>query len=291
MTEKEWVESSDPAKMMEHLTHERVRAAGQFGATVPRKKSLISDRKLRLFLCGCCRLIWETFTEDLCRRAVEVAERFIEGQATENELVVALESVSGEVFCSPGGVKAHWVAPVPGRYTTLKQCLDQITAAPKEEAAQQASLLREIIGNPFRPVVLPGVTSTHKVKVIASPATSSRDQITAFSITCPWLTSDVKAITQKAYDVRNPDGTLDGVTLMVLAHALEESGCSNVELLCHCRGNCVRCQGVGTYRDVEPDLDTDDEVTHTCESCRGAGRAKAMHVRGCWALDLLLNKE
>lgn len=30
---------------------------------------------------------------------------------------------------------------------------------------------------------------------------------------------------------------------------------------------CPKCQGKGTYLDVEPDCDTDDVVTHTCREC------------------------
>jgi hypothetical protein len=51
-----------------------------------------------------------------------------------------------------------------------------------------------------------------------------------------------------------PQGELDPVRLAVLADALEEPGCSDAELMAHLR--------------------------------RRGG-----HVRGCWALDLVLGKE
>ncbi len=61
-------------------------------------------------------------------------------------------------------------------------------------------------------------------------------------------------LAQTAYDDRrSPEGTVDGARLAVLADALEEAGCINPDLLGHLR------------------------------------RSEA-HVRGCWALDLLLGR-
>ena len=51
-----------------------------------------------------------------------------------------------------------------------------------------------------------------------------------------------------------PAGTLDPQRLAILADALEEAGCDNEEILCY-----LRQQGVS-------------------------------HYRGCWVIDLLLNK-
>jgi hypothetical protein len=69
------------------------------------------------------------------------------------------------------------------------------------------------------------------------------------------LTPQVVALAQAAYDQREiPSGTLDPVRLAVLADALEEVGCTNSDVLGHLRG-------------------------------------QGPHVRGCWAVDLLLGKE
>ena len=74
---------------------------------------------------------------------------------------------------------------------------------------EQAALLRDIFGNPFRPVSL-------------APA---------------WRTPDVLQLAQAAYDNRLlPSGLLDDTRLAVLADALEEAGCVNADMLAHCRG-------------------------------------------------------
>ena len=61
-------------------------------------------------------------------------------------------------------------------------------------------------------------------------------------------------LAQAAYDERElPSGTLDATRLAVLADALEEAGCPDRTILDHLRG-------------------------------------PGPHVRGCWAVDLLLGK-
>jgi hypothetical protein len=66
----------------------------------------------------------------------------------------------------------------------------------------QAALLRDIFGNPFRPV----------------------------AVELSWLTPHVVGVARAVYD-----GRLFG-DLPVLADALEEAGCKDGELLEHCRG-------------------------------------------------------
>jgi hypothetical protein len=73
-----------------------------------------------------------------------------------------------------------------------------------------------------------------------------------------WLTWNggaVKELAEAAYAERAlPAGTLEGHRLAVLAGALEEAGCASEELLLHCR------------------------------------KQGSVHVRGCWAIDLILGK-
>jgi hypothetical protein len=56
--EDEWLAATDPAPMLGSL---RVRT---------------SERRLRLFACGCCRALWTRLTVNRSRRAVEWGERY-----------------------------------------------------------------------------------------------------------------------------------------------------------------------------------------------------------------------
>lgn len=67
MTSRKWRRCKDPIKMVAAL------------------KSVASDRKGRLYLCGGCRTIWHLLYDFRSQRAVEVAEQFADGIATEEE--------------------------------------------------------------------------------------------------------------------------------------------------------------------------------------------------------------
>src|SRR5262245_28538518 len=79
MTEAEWLDCANPRPMLE--------AAG----------GRLNQRQFRLFATACCRRIWGLMSDDLCRRAVEVAERFADGRADEQERAEAAQQVS--VLC------------------------------------------------------------------------------------------------------------------------------------------------------------------------------------------------
>ena len=59
----------------------------------------VGERALRLFACACCRRVWNQLAPD-CRRAVEAAERFADGEIGPEELAAlrsalpALEKLS-----------------------------------------------------------------------------------------------------------------------------------------------------------------------------------------------------
>ncbi len=81
---------------------------------------------------------------------------------------------------------------------------------------EQAALLRDIIGNPWRP--LPSAAS--------------------------FVTPDALALARRAYEDRLlPSGNLKPEHLTALASALQEAGCTDAELLGHLLGNGVHDRG------------------------------------------------
>jgi hypothetical protein len=73
VTESEWLACTEPERMLAFLS----------------ACSKASDRKLRLFTCACCRRIWRKLRDPRGREAVEVSERYADGQATRKELTRA----------------------------------------------------------------------------------------------------------------------------------------------------------------------------------------------------------
>lgn len=73
MNEEEWLVCGDPTQMIVELKY----IEG------------VSERKLRLFACACCRLIWHNLVDARSRAAVEIAEQYADGLVTDDEVTAA----------------------------------------------------------------------------------------------------------------------------------------------------------------------------------------------------------
>lgn len=264
MTEQEWLASEDPRAMLEY-----VRSLG----THPRSGSLdaASDRKLRLFACGCCRQVWENLTD---------------GSPKGNKGGTRIALSYLECWVEAG----DWTAPIfhqdiadDGAGACVRAASDANAARAAENAAyyarqfstkeQQAHLLRDIVGNPLRPVeVASYVGHWHSGLYAAGGSLFMRDWLT------PTVTSMAKAIYQ--------DRTFDDMP--ILGDALEEAGCDNEDILRHCRG----------YEWCIDDCHDEAGGSYWCSLCGGTEGGtenwmplRGPHVRGCWVIDLLLGKE
>jgi hypothetical protein len=206
MTEAKWLTCIDPQPMLDFL------------------QGSASDRKLRLFAVACCRRIWPLLTEDRCRTAVEVAERYADHQADRRELTAARRAVVrvmngltqaiGPKFLRSAAVQ-QVVAERIDRHNRVGEMAAMIAQSVggqrkmQDEAAAQCAILRDMVGNPFRPVPV-------------SPN---------------WLTTNVIALGQGIYDERAFD------RMPILADALEEAGCTDASILEHCRSGREHVRG------------------------------------------------
>jgi hypothetical protein len=199
MTEEQWLDWTRPLEMLGHL------------------RGQATDRKLRLFVCACCRRIWPLLTDGRSQRAVEVAERHADGEASDQELEAAwrdAEKFFGST-CSygtstgdqPARAASSAADPTPSLLPHMHHLSFRYLS---EEWPAQATLLRDIFGNPFRPVTL-------------DPT---------------WRTSTVVALASQMYDSRDFGAT------PILADALQDAGCDSADVLDHCRApNGVHVRG------------------------------------------------
>jgi hypothetical protein len=77
MTEAEWLASKAPQPMLDL------------------RRGQTSERKLRLFTVACCRGVWSMLRNPKKESAVETAERYADGLASDSELKVAAERAWG----------------------------------------------------------------------------------------------------------------------------------------------------------------------------------------------------
>ena len=241
VTDAEWLASDDPRAMLDFLTARPQQAA----ATNVRR---ISNRKLRLFACAVARLQGPREDAELLRAADDAEEYAETGRRVTGRRV----SDRLDMNCADAASAARYAAgEIWGTASTTRQVAQ----------AEKASLLRDIAGNPFRPVALPkgqpcprcnGTGTLWRSRTRGSDCPQCKGE--GYQ-RCPWLTPDVLALAQAAYLERDPaTGHLDPARLAVLADALEEAGCADEAVLSHLR-------------------------------------SPGPHVRGCWALDLVLSKE
>lgn len=247
MTPAEWLSSSEPEAMLREL------GVGLMFQGKPLLREGVTDRKLRLFACACCLMRGS--------RVEEVNKYEADGFHYEELIYTDLEWARA------------WVARELGRL-----------GHPKPPTfAQRANLLREIVGNPWKPVTIPHSSRTrHEDGTITYEG-------------CGWLTSTVLRLATAIYEGR------DWSAMPVLADALEESGCHEEAILRHLRGEeergftetCQSCGGDGiaasssTY-EGRPCRRCDGKGTRTFVDWRSL---RSPHVRGCWAIDLILGRE
>src|SRR5262245_25246008 len=139
MTEEEWRKCADPDQLLAAL-YDPVR---------------VSYRKLRLFACACCRILPGFMSSEPDRQSLEFAEREADG------LVPPGAEYPAEVFDIRWYRRDGWNSA--GRAVTSFQDslwdthqLHQVSQRVREEILHRgnerlANLLRDIVGNPFRP--------------------------------------------------------------------------------------------------------------------------------------------
>jgi hypothetical protein len=125
VTEAEWLACADPVPMLAFL----------------RRKA--SPRKLRLFAVACARRLGE-HNHPLARHAVDVAERFADGEASAEELRAA------RLACKHADESAAWYAAISQPEIAARNAALSARGVSPHEPAAQAELLRDIIGNPFQ---------------------------------------------------------------------------------------------------------------------------------------------
>lgn len=260
MTEQEWLSATEPDDLLEFL---RDRA---------------SDRQFRLFMAACCRRFLPLMRKipagdrRLCEKAVDYGERLADGLETRDELSAVFDAsdwvnvsndgylasvaarkltypeIAGSVLpmlrrrnliAHPASEAAEYSRHVVSRLQQESKTARGSSPAAKKRLATiaekryQIGLLHDLFGNPFRPL---------------PPAKGKKAWLKQWQRFLDWKNATIPNLARTIYDERQFD------LLPNLADALEEAGCTEAEIVNHCR---------------EP----------------------GPHIRGCWVIDLILQQK
>jgi hypothetical protein len=252
MTEAEWNSCADPEPMLEFLR-------GRAG-----------DRKLRLFAAACCRRIWSLLPAQRSRRAVEAVEAFADGVAARGDLEAAREAAIQALAAAPfaGAASSAAAAAYEATAADLRAGRRRLPALVPAwgEAAGVADHAAEAVASEAADG--PGVEGVPKqiAESARRVAQVSEQRRQANLLRCVFGNPCVAIPGIAPSLLKWNDGCVPRIArgiydervfdrMGILADALLDAGCDNEELLTHCR------------------------------------QQEAIHVRGCWAIDLLLNKE
>jgi hypothetical protein len=256
MTQDEWLTCTDPERVLNFV---RGRA---------------SERKLRLFAVACCRRIAQLLFDKRSRQAVQIAEQYADGLVGKRELQFAFETATAvRIDGHPSG--QAWVE---ARNTACIACVEGLAdgrliarhaadaaafaadkTAQHQRTWQQGRLWFNSgqargLGAAARSQLTQPLPSQRSTVLAAERAVqagwlrdlfgTSTDPVAVSPSWLAWNGGVVVSMAQAIYDKRR------FADLPILADALEDAGCTNADVLDHCR-------------------------------------LPAGHVRGCWVLDLV----
>ncbi len=213
MTEAEWVASANLASMF------------------PCVPGSVLSRKKVLFSLGCARQVlgygsdefinsFEEWSKE-CEKVLGVMESHIDATDNDEARNQVLRAEIGNLVELEGwdGLIKYFSPANPVQFAgdvaaECASCAGRLGDPPDEGVrehvvAEQLHFLRDIFGNPFRPMAF-------------SPL---------------WRTSAAVAIASQMYESR------DFSAMASLANALQDAGCDNVEVLDHCRGSGPHVRG------------------------------------------------
>jgi hypothetical protein len=186
-----------------------------------------SVRKFRLFACACARVVLPFSTEG-GEECVVVAERWADGTATADDRdratrdaeLTCARTANAEACIAAVVLATLWSGASLGAEFAFDHALAfEAEAFGRHPTETYLELVREVFGNPFRPIDF-----------------------------APWRTDTAVTLSRQMYESR------EFGAMPILADALQDAGCDNEKVLRHCRDG-------------------------------GA------HVRGCWVVDGVLEKE
>jgi hypothetical protein len=171
-----------------------------------------SARQLRLFACACVRRLGALLVGERHRATLLAAEAFAEGKGSARHIEATWSGPALARGEASAAKEAAWAVDAAGYLDACTAAQEAAGAAARavwhacgtDEGPAQCRLLRDIVGNPFRPVHV-------------EPSWLA------------WGGGIVVSLARCIYEERAFE------RLPILADALEDAGCCQADILGHCR--------------------------------------------------------
>lgn len=214
-------------------------------------------RRLRLFASACCRRAWHLLTVDAARRIVELSEAYADGEATEAELQAANNSPDfaelDELYEGSEG----------GREIQLSACVVDALMSARRLASPRAEVnswlfVQDTSRNPAGDFMRSSRDFRFKVTPGRDEAELAEKEKLLRDIFCNPFRPVAFRPEWRTTGVLGLAGQIyrsrDFSLMPILADALQDAGCADEDVLGHCLGG-------------------------------------GPHVRGCWVVDLVLDRQ
>jgi hypothetical protein len=220
-----------------------------------------SNRKLQLFSVACLRRIWDLISDGRSRKLVEITEHFLDGTASTEEACSAYDAFNepyqqGAIHDAAGGSTHEAVESVAHEGAGAAM----LVALKASEAIGYATALSihassDVSSTDWSPARTEAWRSAQR-REWAVQAALLRDIIGPLLFRSQLIKSN-RLLREEDRIPALAQAIYDNRAfdqLPILANALEQAGCKEADVLDHCRSG-------------------------------------GEHVRGCWVVDLILNKE
>jgi hypothetical protein len=228
-----------------------------------------SSRKQRLFAATCCRRAWHQLAAEGLRQTLLEIERLADEAAGQQPEAAQRKQWASARQPALAWLRAGGCFASAGLLTAYYAVIGAASATSRVAAKEASKFAARTLGIAARGSA--GRTGDAWRSGRGAPTHAAERQAQAAALRdifgnpfrhppaidpawLAWQGGTVAQLAQAAYTERTlPEGTLDPTRLALVADALEDAGCTDAELLGHLRG-------------------------------------PGPHVRGCWALDLVLGK-
>jgi hypothetical protein len=231
-------------------------------------------RRFRLFACACCWRVDHLLTDDRSRQALELMERFLDGEASRHDYALG-ETMAADAYTAQARViggreagrrssEADGVRMMASVFAAqaVTDCFGNVADAAGDcRGALRGYATADLSDETQMRETGDRIEAAERSAQAALLREIFGNPFQSEPFQSEWRTKTVLDLASRIYASR------DFESMPILADALQDAGCENERILSHCRYSSLTA--------ADP----------------GRGGRTSSHVRGCWVVDLILGRK